>query len=80
MIKFELIRTLLLVSFILVLDANAEGEKITCDDSYSVCVEKCDSMQSPLETCYNLCDTTYSKCLESEQYTEVEENSQPEEK
>lgn len=74
MINSKLSAILFIIPFVFLTNIAAQN---VCDTTYDSCVQKCDNMENPSDTCYSSCDEAYSKCLEAQQYTEPEQYSEP---
>lgn len=70
-------KILLLIATLSVVSLNAQDEqKLSCDESYDICVEKCNNNDSSSDSCYNTCDEKYNKCTEPEENEDSEESQE----
>lgn len=74
MINSKLSKIVFILSLLVFTNIYAQN---ICDTNYDLCVQKCDSSENPSDTCYGSCDSIYSKCLETQQYTEPEQYVEP---
>lgn len=73
----KLLKTLLLIVTLSVVSLSAQEEqKLSCDESYDICVEKCNKDDSSSDSCYNTCDEKYNKCTESQDNEDSEESQE----
>ena len=60
--------TLFLASLLLTpLSAQENEEKMTCNEIYTICSIKCESLDDGFSKCIEKCDEEYDKCSEQEE-------------
>jgi len=63
-----------------ILSAEESDPSVKCDLAHDACIEKCDRSADGSTACYDLCETSYAKCLAIAQGEEPEPEPQPEQK
>ncbi|MDA3908039.1 MAG: hypothetical protein PF437_03045 [Sulfurimonas sp.] len=68
---FNALKTFL-VMMLLFSSLNAEeiSKEEKCDNTYNLCMEKCEALENESAKCFKACDLNYDKCLESSEKNE----------